>query len=80
MNTKENPYLPPVDLSPGHFDHSLIKRFLFAVSILAIFYLLVSVVGWWQLYRADPTIARRPLMDTIVQFATGWETGMRPSR
>jgi len=80
MNALENPYAPPVDLSPGSFDHSLLKRILFAVSMLAIVYLLASVVGWWQLYRSDPTIARRPLVQTVVEFATGWQTGMRPSR
>lgn len=71
----DNPYASPVDSLLGHFDHSLLKRFLFAVSMLAIIYLLASAVGCWQLFRKDPNHRHEPVVSTVVEFVSDWRDG-----
>lgn len=67
-----NPYSPPVDVSKGHYDHSLLFRIIRVVGVIAICFAAIASMFAWQEFRSGVRPGWSPA-EQLWSFATGWQ-------
>ena len=68
-----NPYAPPVDSAPGHYEWPLWRRIMYACSMIAIVYLLAAVIGLWQAWDDSQRNPNNSIVEEVVAFLTNWD-------
>lgn len=75
FNDSENPYRTPVENHPAKYDRTLLKRFLYAGSVLAIVYLSISAASSIRYFRAFATTQDKPVLEQVHDFFFDWKQG-----
>ena len=71
----DNPYQTPIDDCPAKYDRTWLKRFLYACSVLAIFYLSISAWSSVRYFQRFATTQDKPVLEQVHDFFFDWKQG-----